>query len=375
MIKGRSGQTTTHTIEEINYLRGFGVVAVIAIHTTGYFTEVPQFNTLVILNLWIDIFSQFAVPLFILISGFVLAKKYRDDFSLLEFYKKRVRSIIPQYILFSVLYTVFNKGAVIQSNSFSSNFKLLFTSILKADASYHLWFFLIIIQFYLLYPILIKVYDFFRRRDKIELLVTLLLIIQTMYMVGIYTPYLTVIKINFIGYIFYFGIGIYISDHYDLLKSRFSRLTPLLLTLSLALTIAASFFIIIGLTTGYRYNTIPAYFFIGAELIYPIFRVISFLFLYNLARDLVTKRSVLAKLVHNIGVYSFGIYLIHIFFNQSMIKLLKNHNIQYDDWIFYPIVLVMTLIFSYVSVRLISFLPYSYFMIGYQAKKKTSRRT
>ncbi|KJR45691.1 Integral membrane protein [Desulfosporosinus sp. I2] len=313
MKNARMSQTTPHTIEEINYLRGFGVLAVIAIHTTGYFTEVPQFNTLVLLNLWTDIFSQFAVPLFILISGFVLAKKYRGDFSWIEFYKKRIRSIIPQYILFSVLYTIFNNKSVILSHSWSSNLKLFFTSILKADASYHLWFFAIIIQIYILYPLLIKVYDFFRQRNRSELLITLLMILQTLWMVGLHTHYLSGIKLNLIGFIFYFGIGIYTSDHYESLQKRFSRQTSVWLIAALALTLGSSFSIIIGLTTGYRYNTIPPYFFIGPELIYPIFRVLTFLLLYNLARSLVTKRSVLAKLVHNIGVYSFGIYLIHIF--------------------------------------------------------------
>ena len=374
MNNARMSQTTPNTIEEINYLRGFGVLAVIAIHTTGYFTEVPQFNTLVLLNLWTDIFAQFAVPLFILISGFVLAKKYRGAFSWIEFYKKRIRSIIPQYILFSVLYSVFNNMAVIRSHSLSSNLKFFFTSILNADASYHLWFFSIIIQAYIFYPLLIKVYDFFRQRNKSELLITLLMILQTLWMVGLHTPYLLGIKLNLIGFIFYFGIGIYTSDHYEALQKRFSRQTSAWLIAALALTLGSSFSIIIGLTTGYRYNTIPQYFFIGPELIYPIFRVLTFLLLYNLARSLATKRSVLAKLVHNIGVYSFGIYLIHIFFNQSLIKILKNYNIQFVDASFYPIVFVMTVILSYISVRLISFLPYSYFIIGYQSKKKKSLR-
>jgi len=65
MIHSRTIEAKPGLIEEIRYLRGFGVLAVIAIHTTGYFTEVKQFNSLVLVNLWTDIFSQFAVPLFI----------------------------------------------------------------------------------------------------------------------------------------------------------------------------------------------------------------------------------------------------------------------------------------------------------------------
>ena len=205
MIHSRTIEAKPGLIEEIRYLRGFGVLAVIAIHTTGYFTEVKQFNSLVLVNLWTDIFSQFAVPLFIVISGFVLAKNYRNDFSLSDFYRKRVRSIIPQYLIFSILYTAFNSGVVMLNSSLGTNIILLLKNIWHANASYHLWFFSIIIQFYLLYPIIIKIYTLFKRRDRVELLIVLLLIIQTLFMVGLHTPYLLGIKLNFIGFLFYFG--------------------------------------------------------------------------------------------------------------------------------------------------------------------------
>jgi len=359
-------------IEEIDYLRGFGVLGVIAIHTTGYFTEVKQFNPLVLVNLWADIFSQFAVPLFILISGFVLAKNYRKDFSVLVFYRKRIRSIIPQYLLFSALYTAFNNWGGVKNNSLGTNLALLLKNIWLSDASYHLWFFSIIIQFYILYPLIIKIYTIFKQRDRAELSIVLFLIIQTIFMVGLHTPYLSGIKLNFIGFLFYFGLGIYTQDHFDSLKRRFTLPTLLLFTISMALTLGTSFFIIIGLTTGYKYSSIPSYFFMGPELIYPVFRVITFVLLFNVARSFLGKRkSILAKVINRIGDYSFGIYLIHIFFNQSAIKILKNYQIDFDDWIFYPTIFAVTIILSYLSVRLISFIPYSYYLVGSQSKKRT----
>jgi len=359
------------TIEEINYLRGFGVLAVIAIHTTGYFTEIKSYNTLVLLNLWTDIFSQFAVPLFILISGLVLARKYRHDFSLTKFYKKRIRSIIPQYLTFSVLYTVFNNYAAMQSNSLSTNFSLVLNNILHSSASYHLWFFSIIIQFYILYPIIIKIYAFCQRLDRTEFLLAFLLIIQTLWMLGIHTTSFPSIRLNFMSFVFYFGLGIYSGDHFDQLKKGSNRLTPLFLITSLALTLGVSSFVIIGLTTGYRYNSIPPYFFMGAELIYPVLRISTFLLLFNLAARLAGKKSILAKVVYRIGDYSFGIYLIHIFFNQYAIKLLKNNAIDYNNWVFYPSVLAFTVVFSYLAVRLINYIPYSYYIIGRRNKSNS----
>lgn len=366
--------TELRTIEEINFLRGFGILAVIAIHTTGYFTEIKSYNTLVLLNLWTDIFSQFAVPLFILISGFVLARNYPKDFSLTKFYKKRIRSIIPQYLIFSLLYTVFNNSVAMQTNPLSTNLSLILNNILHSNASYHLWFFLIIIQFYILYPIIIKIYAFCKLIDRAEFLIAFLLIIQTLWMVGIHTSSFPFLKLNFMSFLFYFGLGIYTSDHFNQLKKGFNRLTPLYLITSLALTLGSSFFIIIGLTTGYRYNSIPAYFFMGAELVYPVLRITTFLLLFNLATSLVGKRSILAKVVYRIGDYSFGIYLIHIFFNQYAIRILKNNTIDYNNWVFYPSVFVVTVVFSYLAVRLISYIPYSYYIIGRRNKIKTLKK-
>lgn len=352
------------TIPEVNFLRGFGVLAVIVIHTTGYFTEIKNYNTLVLLNLWTDIFSQFAVPLFILISGFVLARNYPVDFSLTKFYKKRIRSIVPQYLLFSFLYTVFNNWVVMQSNQLSTNLLFLLNNILHAEASYHLWFFLIIIQFYIIYPIIIKTYSLCKLIDRTEFLLAVLLIIQTLWMVGIHTTSFPFIKLNFMSFLFYFGLGIYTVDHFDQLKKAINRLTPLYLITSLALTLGASFFIIIGLTTGYRYNSIPAYFFMGAELVYPVLRISTFLWLFNLSASLAGKRNILAKVIYRIGDYSFGIYLIHIFFNQYAIRILKENTIDYNNWLFYPSVYVVTVVLSYLGVRVISYLPYSYYIIG-----------
>lgn len=372
MIQSRSAQAKPGRIEEIGYLRGFGVLAVMVIHTTGYFTEITDFNNLVLVNLWADVFSQFAVPLFILISGFVLAKNYPKDFSLKKFYLKRVRSIIPQYILFSILYTAFNNWDVIRNSSIGTNASLLLKNIWNAEASYHLWFFVIIIQFYILFPVIMKLYNLFKQSDRAELLIVLFLIVQTLFMVGIHTFYLSGIKLNFIGFLFYFSLGIYTADHFDQLKRGLKGLTLFLFIMSIILTIGSSFFIIIGLTTGYKFSSIPAYFLIGSELVYPIFRVITFLFLFNAARSLVEKRkTLLAKMMNRVGDYSFGIYLIHIFFNQSAIKILRNHQIGFDDWVFYPIVLGVTIILSYLSVRLLSFLPLSYYLIGSQNNKRT----
>lgn len=369
-MRSKSGR-----IEEVNFLRGFSILAVIAIHTTGYFTQIEHYNTLALLAIWTDVLSQFAVPLFIAISGFVLAKNYRQNFSLTKFYIKRARSILPQYVVFSALYTAYNHWGDMHSNSFTANLKLMGRNILHSDASYHLWFFAIIIQLYIAYPLIIKGYDVCKTRKKSEYFLAGLFVIQVLWMVGTHTSYANVIKVNGIAYLFYFSLGIYSQDYFNQLKGLSNRLTPVWGTMSLALTFGASSFIVIGLTTGHRYYEIPPYFTTGAELVYPVLRIVTFLFLWNIASGLASKRNALTKIMGKLGDYSFGIYLIHLFFNQITIKSLSNHQIGPNQWVFYPIVFTVTLIVSYIGVRLISFLPFSYYIIGFRNPKITLQKT
>jgi peptidoglycan/LPS O-acetylase OafA/YrhL len=176
------------------------------------------------------------------------------------------------------------------------------------------------------------------------------------------------------SFLFYFGLGIYTKDHFEQIKKGIYRLTPLLLIISLALTIGASFFIIIGFTMGYPYYSIPPYYFIGLELIYPILKISTFLLLLNIATSLVGKRSICAKVVNKFGDYSFAIYLIHIFINQIAIRILKNNTIDYNNWLFYPSVFLVTVVFSYLTVRLISYIPFSNYIIGHRKNGKTLYR-
>ncbi|HBP64467.1 MAG TPA: hypothetical protein DD730_09360 [Desulfosporosinus sp.] len=69
-----------------------------------------------------------------------------------------------------------------------------------------------------------------------------LLLIQTVWMVAIHTADFPFPKLNFISFIFYFGLGIYTCDHFDQLKKGIGHLTPLYLITSLALTMGSSFY-------------------------------------------------------------------------------------------------------------------------------------
>lgn len=169
---------------EIDYLRGFAILAVLAIHTSQNYVKITEINSLLVANIVINEFSGFAVPLFIFISGFVLSLNYNGLFSKRTFYIKRVKSVIPSYIVFSTIYILFNivSSAIHGELKYPSIIDVL-VNLLTANSSYHLWFFALIIQFYIFYPYIIKLYEFFKVNNKIFHFIFVVLITQLVWII------------------------------------------------------------------------------------------------------------------------------------------------------------------------------------------------
>ncbi len=139
-------------IKAIDSLRIISILAVILIHTTTRTLEASHFN----LNsfnftLLLNQVSRFAVPLFFAISGFVLEMNYTNHQNFLSYLKKRVSRIFIPYLFWSTLYYFFIYKV------HSVNF---LQAILTGDASYQLYFIPSLLIFYLLFPLIHKIYKF-----------------------------------------------------------------------------------------------------------------------------------------------------------------------------------------------------------------------
>ena len=58
----------------------------------------------------------------------------------------------------------------------------------------------------------------------------------------------------------------------------------------------------------------------------------------------------------------------------ALIEMLQNNGIDYRNWSFYPVLFIGTAVLSYLAVRLLSYLPYSYYIIGYRAKAQKMKK-
>lgn len=147
-------------IPQLDVFRAIAIIAVIAIHATSRTLAETLDTSLFHPFLFINKFSQFAVPSFVFLSGFVLFYNYIDrplgGKTLAKFYSRRLIYIIVPYLVFSVLYFILKMTAGhtwgMPLNEQAAKFgKYLWTG----TAYTHLYYIIIIIQFYVLFPLML----------------------------------------------------------------------------------------------------------------------------------------------------------------------------------------------------------------------------
>ncbi|SRR5258706_7380575 len=127
----------------IDILKVIAILAVICIHTTTRTLEASSFDLQKVpLTLFLNQASRFGVPLFFLLSGFVLELNYPYHASYLSYLKKRLSKIFIPYVFWSAIYFFF---VYKDSDDFLG-------ALITGSASYQLYFIPTLLVFYMLFP-------------------------------------------------------------------------------------------------------------------------------------------------------------------------------------------------------------------------------
>lgn len=175
---------------DLDLLKGLAIISVVLYHffsllNADYITNVHLFDG-----------GFLGVDVFFVISGFLVAKGLNSQFaqgtfSLIEFYKKRIARILPPFLVvcifslvlgyflvFPEVYKELSKE-IINSLLFKVNFYFAhnggYFSLSSSDKILlHIWYISILIQFYILYPIIYKLINIFLRNKNSAIAVTIL---------------------------------------------------------------------------------------------------------------------------------------------------------------------------------------------------------
>lgn len=288
------------------------------------------------------------VPLFFMVSGALLLP-CADRITTSQYITKRIGKILGPTICFSIFYislkiNYINKKDLIQ-NILSIPFSAQGHSIL--------WFMYTLTGLYLLIPI---ISPWIKNASKKEIKFYLLLWFVTM----LY-PYIgLILRINdnetnilyyFAGYAGYFLLGYYLNRYPVSLKLLFP-LAILMLPLPL-----------LNKVFSWNLDFYSAFWYLSAPV--AIITATWFVGIKRLCETFVF--NIRLSIISNL---SFGIYLIHIFimrtllWNWSVITEIPNYYLQT------VIIAVFTFVGSYVVCRIISYIPYSQYIIGYTEKRQ-----
>lgn len=314
-------------LPELDIVRTFGILAVIMIHATSAIVATYDHHaTLYPLYVFLNTVSKFAVPVFIFLSGFVLFYNYYDKpftaKTIGQFYKKRMSKILIPFLLFSILYfglTRYAQFGFVDLQTFIGYFTTeKFLKMLVFGKTYtHLYFVVIIIQFYALSPLMLyavkRVPVLGKHIAWIGLLVQWLFIYKVIGEFHLKSP-----GSYCFTYMFYFTAGAFIGIHYLKLSSWINlaktNITPQKIAAAITLWVLflSSSLILFYFYYENRLYTIKVINTNLLEIIDEIRCVTAGILLLQIAYWVYTlwNKKVVRVLLH-IGATSFGIYLVH----------------------------------------------------------------
>lgn len=315
---------TRGRIAELDIVRAFAIMGVVAIHsTTNPIVKLDVQSDMYAFYNFINIFSSFCVPTFILLSGLVLFYNYYPKKfgwkEAKEFYLKRMLYIVIPYVTISLIYYVANHYYVgkVPTEIVIDFMKKLVTG----RANYQLYYMVVIIQFYLAFPLFLVLLKRFPWLAKGSIWLGFLGQWIFWYFNSNYIHYSRTSIISF-TYFSYFFVGAFIGIYYEQAKSwlfdSYNKVHVKIRLFRGALTL-------IWFTSTFAYIYMMYLLRVGNPLdvsstaytvLYNVFTLTTGLFIYQISVVIYRKyaQKLWVKALNTIGVISFGIYLIHPYF-------------------------------------------------------------
>lgn len=331
-------------------LKIFATFSVILLHVSASNWGLVRIETFEwkVFNFY-DSLVRFGVPIFVMLSGMFFLKQGKE-ISYKNIYKKYIFRIFTAFIFWSTFYSLY----INLSNNDNIN-KDIIIRIIKdiITGHYHLWFLFMIIGLYIITPMLRKIVQNDKKATEYFLLLWLLftVVLPIIIKIPVFIKLNVLVnKLNFnfvLGYVGYFIGGYYLETY--TISNRNRNVIYLLGILGIISTIVFTY--IISMMQGKANGILYGYF--SPNVMFVSVAVFVF-FKYEISKIKFNKTSL--KIINTLSSCTFGIYLVHDFFN---IILSKNglNTMIFNPFISVPTIAILVFILSFAVSYIISKIP------------------
>lgn len=308
-------------LNELDLVRAIAILGVIMVHATSYATVYMKDTSIYGVYNFLNIFFKIGTTTFILLSSFVLFYNYYHQPLTVQrftkFYRKRFAYIVVPYIAFSILYFCIRWYENGKAWDVSAMFPDLWSDLIHGKAYTHLYFVFINIQLYLLFPIILYIFQKVRWLAAVSFLLGLALqwaffhFNKEYWQVanrGSWSP-------TYFGQYF---LGAWLGIYFDKIKSwllitkenlKASRVTAWILLWGAWLAFGISYVVIWYNVRMYKTPYIQRTY----DILWDGYTMLMPLVLMQIAFLLggKMKSSWLVGRLRHIGIVSFGVYLFH----------------------------------------------------------------
>ena len=309
-------------------------------------------------SMWVGILNSFcrlSVPLFVMISGYLLLPVKTD---LSTFMKTRFTRVFFPFVFFCIVFSFYfyGIGNITLKQAFI-NIPLIFVNY-GTDVG-HLWYIYMIMGVYLFSPIIspwiktapVSHYIYFFVFWGLSMCLVYIHLLFPAVWGECYwnnTPMLQ----SFTGHMGYAILGAFVKIH--LQDKNLYWLGAILVVVGYVIT--ATIFIlrldtcemVADLELSWTFHSIN----VGMET----------LGFFLLLRKVQCKINIINKIFQDISLKSYGMFLVHIIFLNLFHDLFDANN--HPSYIFIPLMAICTFITSYIAIKILSYIPYSQYIIG-----------
>lgn len=290
--------------------------------------------------------GRLGVPLFLMISGFLLLDRTYDPTEICRFWKKNLLHLYICTVLWFTFYDIFLK-LVLKRDITITRFFMDILFLKKVDLS-HVWYMPVILGFYILIPFAANALSMIHINHLVfPLTITVILsfVLPTVTVMNnilhFMDPFSVQLSSGFSGG----NYGCYLVFGYLVKRGGFSRIKNRSLLFSAmffyCLTVGIQLFAYVN---NYKYNIFYANFFLLGTAV-PLFELFSRI-----------KKKPLQNSVTKISAYSFGIYLTHnLYIKLGNMYLLPT--IHFPRPVMVPVLCLIISVLSYLTAVLIAKIP------------------